>query len=54
MDDRNMPTHEEQVARVTDARTRMDERARMWLEDKKVKRVLDAAATSDCDVRQAG
>ena len=53
MEDR-IPTPEEQIQLVDDARERMESRARSWLEDKTVKAALQKFDPADLEPRQAG
>lgn len=53
MIDKTLPSHEEQVALVNEAKERMIGRSRFWLEDNKVKAALDRAESIDMDLRKA-
>jgi hypothetical protein len=48
-----VPTPEERVALVNEAKERMTGRARSWLEDSKVKAALSQFKPEDGDVREA-
>jgi hypothetical protein len=48
-----IPTPEQRVALVNEAKERMIGRARSWLEDNKVKAVLTGFQPDDSDVRKA-
>ncbi len=54
MDKDVVPTLEQQVTLASEAQERMKARARSWLEDKKVKTVLQHFKPENTDQREAG